>query len=188
MSSGTKREVVFAVGGVVAWGVLGGLYFALSNPATPAPAATAQAAPAPTREALLTRTVLYKSRLGFSVCTRSNLHNCTLTFARSDSGDRATIHVGPVDVDPAPECENIRTRAADQCADAGAGPFATTADGSTGPDLAWIQCAARLGFLYRGGPNTRIADPRDEDGRLRAGEAVLSCDEGHLSGQFDDTL
>ncbi len=75
MSSGTKREVVFAVGGVVAWGVLGGLYFALSNPATPAPAATA-----------------------------------------------------------------------------------------------------------------RIADPRDEDGRLRAGEAVLSCDEGHLSGQFDDTL
>lgn len=186
MSAGSNREAVIGALGMGGLVVLAAIYILLSSTGTPAPVPSA--APTQTRDAVLTRTVLYKSRSGFSVCTRSNLHNCTLTFARSDGGDRATILIGPVDVDPAPECENIRTRAASQCADAGTGPFASTADGSSGPDLTWIRCAASLGFLYRGGPNTRVADPRDEDGRLRAGEAILSCDEGHLSGQFDDTL
>lgn len=45
MSGKTNWEAVFAVGGLVAWGVIGGLYFAFSSSASPTPAATAQAVP-----------------------------------------------------------------------------------------------------------------------------------------------
>lgn len=146
-------------------------------------------APVATPDAELTQTVLYRSRIGFQVCTRRTLHDCTLTFVRSDGGDRATIRIGPLDIEPADRCESIGTTALDQCSDAGVDPFNDLPSGrGRGPTREWLACAARRGFLYRGGPNTVVLDPRDGDPRALPGSARLQCNEGFARALFGNTL
>lgn len=127
--------------------------------------------------------MLYKNRMGFSVCGRESLHHCTFSFVTDAVGTATTIRIGPVGIDAVPSCDTIVSDAITACSDAGVSPMAPS-----GPTLPWLWCAARHGFLYRGGPNTTRLDPRDEEPGRSPGDARLQCDEGYKSGSFDDTL
>lgn len=128
----------------------------------------------------LRQTVLYKSRLGFPVCTRQPLHRCTVTFVTDASGEPHTIVIGPVDIAPVESCEGMASAASEACERADAGPI----NGA----LPWIRCAAQHGVVAREPGNVRTVDPRDAPERRRPGWARLRCDEGFVSGSFDDTL
>ena len=176
--------VVLMIGGVC-------LLVSIFSPASPGggspPAATANA-PARTPNVRLEQTVLYKSRIGFSVCSRLRLHRCSLVFTTDASGATATIRIGPVDIEPAADCDHINSDALRACADAGTAPIGLDPVRSDGPSASWLHCAALRGLIYRGGPNTVIIDPRDAPPSARPGEARLECDEGYRSGSFDDPL
>ena len=176
--------VVLMLGGVC-------LLVSIFSPASPGggspPAATANT-PARTPNVRLGQTVLYKSRIGFSVCSRLSLHRCSLAFTTDAAGSPATIRIGPVDVEPAADCEHINGDAIRACADAGAAPSGLDPVRFDGPSASWLRCAALHGFIYRGGPNTTQVDPRDAPPSARPGDARLECDEGHVTGSFDDTL
>lgn len=154
-----------------------------------APATQRTVAPGATPNAELTQTVLYRSRIGFQVCARRALHECTMTFVSSAGLDMGTIRIGPLDIGPADRCESIGATAAERCGDAGVDPFHELPSGrGHGPTMEWIACAARYGFIYRGGPNTVAVDPRDEDPHARPGHARLQCAEGFKRAAFDNTL
>lgn len=171
------------VGGLIGWGI----WYAVTATSAPPPPPPPPPGPPP-RETQLEQTVLYKGRGNFQVCTRRSLHNCTLTFTSDASGDTGTIRLHPVDIEPAPNCENIRETAFQVCADAGVSMFGFLSTGQPGPDASWIRCAARHGFLYRGTNTVDIVDPRDIPPGSRPGEARLQCDEGYREGRFDNTL
>lgn len=146
------------------------------------------AVPATTPNVELAQTVLYRSNIGFQVCARRALHDCTLTFVSSAGLDRGTIRIGPLDIEPADRCEGIGATAAERCGDAGVDPFHELPSGrGHGPTMEWVACAARCGFVYRGGPNTVVVDPRDEDPHALPGHARLQCAEGFKRVAFDNT-
>ena len=95
----------------------------------------------------------------------------------------STIRLRPVDIDPAPNCEDIGRTALQACADAGVSMLALSE-----PDISWVRCAARHGLLYRGMSTVDTVDPRDVPPGSQPGEARLQCDEGYNSVTFDDTL
>lgn len=183
------EKVVFAV--VAAVVVAGGL-LSLAIVTSSAPQGAATPSRSSTPNVALAQTVLYRSYDGFQVCTRRTLHDCVLMFVRSDGGDRSVIRIGPLDIEPAAECSNIRSDATEWCGDAGVDPFHDLPSGrGRGPTREWVSCAARRGFLYRGGPTTTTVDPRDESPALRAlppGRTQLQCSEGFALANSSNTL
>jgi len=155
----------------------------IKDNASSAPQSVATPVEQPPADVELTQIVFYKNRLGFQVCGRQQLHHCVVTFGANDSGGRSTIRFSPVDIDPLDSCNEIGPRADNACSDAGAGLMA-----AGGPSLAWVQCVARHGFLYRGSQTVTVLDPRDEADQLPSGVFRIVCAEGHRDARFDDTL
>lgn len=128
----------------------------------------------------LERVVLYKSRLGFQVCTRLPLRNCMFDFVTTAAVDPSVIRMGPFDIDPAPSCDTIKSDAEAACG--------SSLDhiGESPSNPAWYRCMAQRGMIVRWS-SSRV-DPRDVPGDLHPGALTMQCNEGHVRGHFDDTL
>ena len=127
------------------------------------------ASPEP-RDARLEHVAVYSANAGFAVCSRAPLHRCTITHTAEGLSGTRTERIGPVDVGAVATCTDMVARALEQC---GAMPE----PGHETPS--WLRCAGEHGFF--GEARTEVVDPRDVDPRARPGDAVLRCDEGHLS-------
>lgn len=168
------RVLAIAVCGA---GLLGAVLLVSPAPSvTPPPAAGEVRAPQQLRGV-----VAYKSRFGFQLCSRASLHNCVLEFVTDASGNRRTIRMGPVDVDPVPSCDGITDAASAACEDAGADLLA-----AGGPSPTWLRCMALHGLVCRAG--SVVLDPRDAPQDTNPGNLFVRCNEGYLNGNFDDTL
>lgn len=174
--------VVLLALGVVTSGLCVVIYAKKANNNNIVEAPVDAAAP-PNREARLSGVALYKSRIGFEVCSRQALHQCVVTFGTTATLESTTIRLGPIDVGAVDSCENLGPRAVSACSDAGDG-FLTPG----GPSPPWIQCVARHGLLYRGSRTVTIVDPRDENDLQRPGALHIGCLEGYRDGSFENSL
>ena len=193
MSGSARADLEKAVFAVVAAVVVAGGLVSAAIMARSDSAPRGAAPPRPTTSSIaLTQTVLYRSYDGFQVCTRHQLHDCILTFVRSDGVTKSLLRIGPFSVAPATACASIEQDAIGRCGDAGVDPFHTVPGTErNGPTREWLSCAARHGFFHRSGSATMVLDPRDETPAIRSlapGLVHLQCNEGFASATSANTL
>jgi hypothetical protein len=158
--------------------VFGGL-FAIGVASSPAP--TQPEVLPPQR---LQGVALYKGRATFRICSRTDLHRCTVRWGYSNNGLRGTLASRPIPlVRAVPVCETQPAFAEEHCGSTDALSFGDAATMET-----TATCMDGYGAIYRDGSRFRQIDPRDEREHLPAGTMRIDCAEGYLEGAFDDAV